>query len=127
MATRVLWSVGDLNWNIGNQVIFDHAAMAVHEGERLALVGRNGCGKTTLLRIIQGRLTPSEGKIAAARGLRIAALDQEFTLPEEQTVLEVVKAGQSHVLELLTRYENGTDGADHAAGPDRIRLQGLVL
>ena len=115
MATRVLWSVGDLNWNIGSQVIFDHAAMSVHEGERLALVGRNGCGKTTLLQIIQGRVTPSEGKIAMARNLRVAALDQEFTLAGDRTVLATVQEGQRHVRELLERYEKGLDGAEHAA------------
>lgn len=122
MATRVLWSVGDLNWNIGNQVIFDHAAMAVHEGERLALVGRNGCGKTTLLKIIQGHITPREGKIAVARDLRIAALDQEFTLPGEQTVLAAVQEGQKHVQELLKRYEKGTDSAEHAAIEHHLTL-----
>ena len=115
MAMRVLWSVNDLHFNIGNQVIFDHAAMAVHEGERLALIGRNGCGKTTLLKIIQGAVTPADAVIAAARNLRIAALDQEFALPENASVLSVLEAGQHHVRELLRRYESDSGGADHEA------------
>lgn len=114
MAERVLWSVGDLNLNIGSQVIFAQASMAVHEGERLALVGRNGCGKSTLLRIMQGQFVPNEARIAAARNLRIAALDQEFTLPEERRAIEVIREGQDYVHELLRRYEKGAGAAEHA-------------
>lgn len=64
-----------------DKVLFDGVALTVSRGDRVALVGVNGSGKTTLMRILAGDLTPDRGEVRFGRDVRIAALDQDPTLP----------------------------------------------
>ncbi len=112
MAAKVLWSAAELNFAVGEQTIFQNAAFAISEGERVALVGRNGTGKSTLLSVIEGKLMPLGAVVSRAKNLRIAALDQDFTLDETRSVRETVRAGQDYFYELLHRYENAALSAD---------------
>lgn len=57
--------------------LFDHASVAIEEGDRVAVVGRNGAGKSTLLRILEGLIVPDEGRVIAKQGLRVARLEQD--------------------------------------------------
>lgn len=61
MADRVLWTGDHLKLEIGRQVLFGDASFSINDGERVALVGRNGCGKSTLMKIIAGLDTLSLG------------------------------------------------------------------
>lgn len=82
MPEKVLISAEDLHLSIGRQVLFNGVSLAVNAGERIALIGRNGSGKSTLLKVLCGRELPSSGTVAAAKGLRMAMLPQEFELDE---------------------------------------------
>ena len=106
MAEQVLWSVEDLSYTIGFQTIFNHTAMSISAGEKVALIGRNGVGKSTLFQIISGKLQVGGAVISQAKNLRIAILPQDFTLPEEATVRECVQEGQKYFYDLLKRYES---------------------
>jgi len=64
----------------------------VFPGNRIGLVGNNGCGKTTLFKIIIGQILPDEGDVSRMRGLRIAYLSQLPELNENQTVFEAALA-----------------------------------
>ncbi len=101
----VLWQVADLNYAIGTQILFDHAELALHDNERVALVGRNGCGKSTLLSIILGETVPVHCRIDRKRALRIGTLTQDFLLPPEKTVGEVLADGTQFFRDLLAQYE----------------------
>ena len=76
MADKVLWSVEQLNDSIGFQTLFKDAAFSIHENERVALIGRNGTGKSTFLRIISGDSSPVSGEITVARGCVISFMQQ---------------------------------------------------
>lgn len=106
MIEKVIWSAGDLNLSIGRQVLFSHAELSVHEGERIGLVGRNGCGKSTFLKIIASLTTPSSGDLRVARDLQIAYLPQDFEIAEDLTVEQCVRQGLIHLEELRRRYEH---------------------
>ncbi len=106
MAERILYVAEELELNIGRQTIFDKASMSVYEGERVALIGRNGCGKTTLLRIIAGMEQPGEGTLAPARGLRTAFMAQDFEPDPALTIRETVAQGLEYFENLLKRYED---------------------
>jgi len=62
------------------RAILDAATLAIDEGQRLGLVGRNGCGKTTFLKLLAGLLAPDSGTITRRRDLAVSYLSQDFTL-----------------------------------------------
>ncbi|MDD3154535.1 MAG: ABC-F family ATP-binding cassette domain-containing protein [Victivallaceae bacterium] len=103
--SRVLWSVKKLDLCIGEQLIFQDAEFAVHSGERLALVGRNGTGKSTLLNVITGALELQGAQISRATDLRIAMLPQDFALDNEKSVIENIRDGLSDIYRLLAEFE----------------------
>ena len=105
MAT--LLSASDLKLSYGYQVLLDGASIAVESGEKIGLVGRNGCGKTSLLKILTGEEQADSGQVSRRRGLRIGYLPQEFGLNPKRTVLENIRAGAADLVEALRRYETG--------------------
>ncbi len=106
MAERVLWTGDGLNLNVGQQVIFKQAFISIAETERVALVGRNGCGKTTLLNVIAGIEQPSSGKISMARNLRISYMPQNFDVSPGMNARDVVRQGLKYYEDLLKQYES---------------------
>jgi ATP-binding cassette subfamily F protein uup len=106
-TTQAVISAKDLRLQFGLQQVFNDATMSVHEGEKLGLVGRNGSGKTSLMRIIAGVENPDSGTVSRRNGMVIGYLAQEFTLDEEATVLENVRSGAKALLDLVARYESG--------------------
>ena len=112
MAEKILLSAEELEWTIGRQVIFNQASFAFYEGERVALIGRNGCGKSTFLRVLAGLDSPPAGTIARARrGLRTALLPQDFSLDESLSISGNVRTGLAWMEDLLRRYENSPPGS----------------
>ncbi len=96
----------DLYVRYNEQVVLDHASLSIHEGDRIGLVGRNGSGKSTFLRILAGELQPDTGTVARRRGLVAGYLPQEFALNPELTVEENIREGARHVLDLIAEFES---------------------
>jgi ABC transport system ATP-binding/permease protein len=84
----------DVSVSFGGPPLLDHVDLQVEKGEKLALIGRNGEGKTTLLRLIHGLLAPDSGRVVVQKGVSVAALTQDLPLDLTGTVREVV-AGRS--------------------------------
>src|SRR4051812_46890135 len=97
-ATEVTVSYGD-------RAVLDHATLAIDEGDRIGLVGRNGCGKTTFLRLLAGLQSPDSGDISRRRELVISYLPQDFLLDPEKNVLENIRDGAKPVLDLIVEFE----------------------
>lgn len=114
-TTQTLISVNGLCLQYGLQVVFSEAAMALHEGEKLGLVGRNGGGKSSLMRILAGHDQPDRGTVSKRQGLRMGYLAQEFTLDESASVLDNVRAGAADLLGMMERYESGDVKGDQEA------------
>ncbi len=74
----------------GEKVIFDDVSYGIHENDKIGIIGINGTGKTTLLRIIAGEEEPDEGQIVRQNGLKIAYLPQNQEFPTNTTILEYV-------------------------------------
>lgn len=74
----------------GGKVIFDDVSCGIHEGEKIGIIGINGTGKTTFLRMIAGVEEPDAGQVITQNGLRIAYLQQNPAFPEDETVLSYV-------------------------------------
>jgi len=124
-----LLTATDLIVRINERPLLDGATLAVEEDDRIGLVGRNGCGKTTFLRILAGLFTPDSGEVTRRRDLVVGYLAQEFRLDDDHTVLENIRAGAQHTLELIARFESlPADATEHDALERRIRtLDGWTL
>ena len=77
----------------GGKVNFDDVSCGISEGEKIGVIGINGTGKTTLLRVLAGLEQPDEGQVITQNGIRIAYLQQNPAFPEEKTVLSYVTDG----------------------------------
>lgn len=77
----------------GEKVIFDDISYGIHEGDKIGIIGINGTGKTTLLRMIAGTEEPDEGQIIRQNGLKITFLSQHPSFPKDATVLSYVEDG----------------------------------
>lgn len=121
-ATEVTVSYND-------RAILDAATLAIDEGQRIGLVGRNGSGKTTFLKLLAGLLTPDSGEITRRRELAISYLSQDFTLDPALDVRGNVRAGAKHVLDLIAEFESlPADSRRHEELEHRIQtLEGWTL
>jgi len=102
-----LLSANELKLSYGSQHLLDGVTLAVAAGEKVGMVGRNGCGKTSLLKILSGEHAPDAGELSIRRGLRVGYLPQEFELDGAKTVQENIEAGASDLVEALRRFESG--------------------
>ena len=104
--TPSIASASDLVVRYGTQTVLDNASLTIQEGERVGLVGRNGTGTSTFLRIATGLLEPDSGIFTRRRDLITGYLPQIFDLQEDQTVEENIRAGAQNVLDWIEQYEN---------------------
>ncbi len=92
--------------HFGTQVLLEKADFQLDAGERVCLIGRNGQGKSTMMKVIEGKLKPDDGEVRIDSTVRVAYLEQ--TLPESRdaTVFDVVAEGIGKVAELLKKYHD---------------------
>jgi ABC transport system ATP-binding/permease protein len=103
--TPVVLAAKELEVHYGEHIILDKASLSIHEGDRIGLVGRNGAGKSTFLKIISNVIPPDKGEVAKRKDLVVGFLSQEFTLNENGNVYENILDGAEGVLSLLREYE----------------------
>jgi len=80
----------------GLKPLLDHVDLQIRRGERVCLLGRNGEGKSSLLRLVNRESVPDSGEVWVRPGARIATLAQEVAAGSEQTVVEIVRGGTTH-------------------------------
>src|SRR2546421_2467657 len=102
-----LLTANDLALAYGHQRLLQSVTLSVAPGEKVGLVGRNGSGKTSLLRILTGHQEADSGDVARRRGVRIGYLPQEFELDGALTVRETIEAGAADLMDWLHRYQSG--------------------
>jgi ABC-type oligopeptide transport system ATPase subunit len=88
-----LVSLQEVKIAFGGPQLLDGVTFHVERGERVCLVGRNGAGKSTIMKIVVGELNPDSGEVIRARGARIASLEQEVPQDLAGTVFDVVSEG----------------------------------
>lgn len=90
----------------GEKQLFQNISFTIGEKERIGLIGVNGTGKSSLLKIVAGRDLPDEGKISSGKDYSIAYLEQQPEFDLDRTVLEQVFQGDAPILRLMRQYEN---------------------
>ena len=114
----------------GHVALLDHADFSLEAGERVGLIGRNGTGKSSLLRVIAGVFPLDDGLLTKQQNLRIAYIEQEPVIHPDLTVFDAVAEGVHEVSSLLTEYDAlaaQLGGADDDALMDRMQQIQLQL
>lgn len=93
----------------GHVALLDHAEFSLEAGERVGLIGRNGTGKSSLLKVIAGSAKLDDGLLTLQQGLRIAYVEQEPVFQPDVTVFAAVAEGLSDVRDLISEYDQVTN------------------
>ncbi len=106
-----LLSVESVSKSYGERVLFKDISFGLARGEKIALVARNGAGKSSLLNILYGRDVPDSGNVAIRRDLRISFLEQEPVFDESLTILEAVLVAETPASVAVREYEKALERA----------------
>ncbi|SOE58623.1 ATP-binding cassette, subfamily F, uup [Burkholderia sp. D7] len=118
-----LYSISNAQLAFGHVALLDHADFSLEAGERVGLIGRNGAGKSSLLKIIAGLTKPDDGLITRQNELTTVYVPQEPEFDLEASVFDVVASGLSHERELLDEYDVVAHKlADTLEGPEHDEL-----
>ncbi len=97
-------SLSNAQLAFGHVALLDHAEFSLESGERIGLIGRNGTGKSSLLRVIAGQAKLDDGLLVLQQGLRITYVEQEPQFDDESLIFDAVAGGIAHICEALTTY-----------------------
>ncbi|MFB6257974.1 MAG: ABC-F family ATP-binding cassette domain-containing protein [Flavobacteriales bacterium] len=117
-----LLSVENISKSYGVETLFEQISFGIQKGQRVALVARNGTGKTTLLKCLVGKETPDEGTITFRKGIKVGLLDQEAVPDPKKTVRDVLMDPSDPVMKAVAFYEKVTHSEDQERLQEAIEL-----
>ncbi|MCX6319384.1 MAG: ABC-F family ATP-binding cassette domain-containing protein [Bacteroidetes bacterium] len=109
-------SAEGLSKSYGIQPLFEKISFHIEEGDKIALVARNGTGKSTLLKILAGKETPDEGKIWISKDVDVVLLEQEPSFAEDKSILDNIFFHEHPLIRAIKEYEAVSEGGD----PDKL-------
>ena len=122
-----LLTLDHLHHAYGHLPLLDDVSLQLQPGERVALIGRNGTGKSTLLRIVAGEIAPDTGTVWREPGTRVARLEQDVPLDTHDTVFDVVAQGLGELSALIAGYHHAAVDVAHGVAGALERLGQLQL
>lgn len=108
-------SAEGLGKSYGIQPLFSGISFNIEEGDKIAIVARNGTGKSTLLKILAGKETPDEGKLWISKDVDVVLFEQEPDLIEEKTVAENIFFHDNPIINSIKNYEQAIEGNEPEA------------
>ncbi len=100
-------SVFNVAKSVKDEDLFANVSFGLDIGEHLGIIGKNGAGKSTFLRLLAGQLEPDEGEITINNSCRVAFLEQDVRFPQDCTLSQYLRLGNDPHIRLLCRYEAG--------------------
>ena len=107
--------------SFGPQVVLDDVSLSVPRGARMGLIGRNGEGKSTLLKVMAGLMPPDAGEVTARKGARIAYLEQQPSFAAGRKVFDIVAEGLGEAARALGEYHRALVRVSEDASPAALR------
>ena len=98
-------SIEGLSVAFGGNTLFDNITYVINKRDRIALVGKNGAGKSTMLKIIAGLQAPTSGRVNMPKDLTVGYLPQQMNLTDSRTVMQEAEQAFAHIFELQARIE----------------------
>ena len=108
-------SIENLEKTLKDEPLFENVTLGLESGEKVGIVGKNGCGKSTFLKTISGEITPDEGKISLRSGTNIVMLEQNVIYPEGCTVMDYLYLSKDKNIETLKDYHKALEKGDEKA------------
>ncbi len=117
----MLLALNRVSLGFGAGLLLDQAEFVLQEGERVGLIGRNGTGKSTLMKLVDGRIAADSGEIVRTPGLRCVLLDQEPTFEPGLTIGEVIAGGFGSIAEVFAEHQALAHAEDTPANAERMQ------
>jgi ATP-binding cassette subfamily F protein 3 len=111
-------TLNDIHVSFGPEVVLDKLNLQLHTGEKVGMVGVNGSGKSTILKLIVSQIKPDIGKVSTQKGLRVGYLPQEAVFNGERTVMEEMYAGIKGLLGLQKAIHDVSHEMERLAGSE---------
>ena len=111
-----LLSVEEISKSYGEKVIFKSISFGISKGQKIALIAKNGSGKTSILNIINGEDAPDSGNVVFRKGTRVAYLAQEPNLDPKLTVEESVLKADNPIIKVIDQYNKALENPDNQEG-----------
>ena len=108
-------SIENLEKTLKDEPLFENVTLGLESGEKVGIVGKNGCGKSTFLKTLSGEITPDEGKISLRSGTNIVMLEQNVIYPEGCTVMDYLYLSKDKNIETLKDYHKALEKGDEKA------------
>ena len=105
--------IENLTKSFGDQLLFENISFGVADNQRIALIAKNGTGKTTLLNIISGKEDYDNGTISFRRDLRVSYLEQAPDFPKELSVIDACLQSENEVVRIIAEYEHSMLSGNH--------------
>ena len=122
----LLLTAQELSLAFGWRPLLDHVNFSLETGERVALLGRNGEGKSTLLNVLRGAQAPDDGELRLTEGVRVAYLPQDPPAADARSVREVVRDGLAETAALVARYQELLANHNENDGETLAQLEAQV-
>ena len=116
-----LLGMQDVSIAFGGPPVLDRAAFSIERGERVCLLGRNGTGKSTIMKLLDGTISPDSGEVVRQTGVTVARLEQEIPTELDGAIFDVVAAGLGETGSLLARYHAASHRVARGGGPSAMR------
>ena len=107
-----LLSVEGISKSYGEKVIFTPISFGINQGQKIALIAKNGSGKTSILNIIAGQDTPDQGNVVIRKGTRVAYLAQEPNLDPKLTVEQSILQADNPILKIIAEYDKSLENPE---------------
>jgi ATP-binding cassette subfamily F protein uup len=105
-------SVENISKSFGERTLFENISFGINKDQKIAFVAKNGSGKTSILKIINGEDTPDTGQIVLRKEIKMAFLSQEPTLDPELTIEESIFASGNEILKVIEHYEKALENPE---------------
>jgi len=110
----------DVSWGFGGTPLIDGVTFHIERGQRVCLLGRNGAGKSSLFKLLQGKMSPDGGEIWRQQGVTVAELAQDVPAEFDGTVFDVVAGGLGEKGDIIAKFRrlNQKEASDGRSDPD---------
>ncbi|MBC2458736.1 ABC-F family ATP-binding cassette domain-containing protein [Clostridium beijerinckii] len=117
----------NISKNYSDKILLNNVSLGINDGDKIGLIGINGAGKSTFLKVVSGREEFFDGNIVKGKNVRIEYLDQNPLFDEDATVLEQIFKGDTKEMKLLKRYEELLDKINSCSGENFDSLNNELL